>query len=287
MFRAIDPPRRDRFATAFCAAGPEEANSLGSSPRQEPGKRRRVGPESRNEMPNWNAGRFRATGGSAVPWSIVLLSLVSCSGEADPDASARSALLLDPSNPEWVEAAPPVWRARFETSKGHFLVEVEREAAPIGVDRFYNLIRLGYYDDTRFHRVSQGYIVQFGLHGDPAVNAAWLNQQLEDDPAQGSNVRGTFAFAMSPEPRTRNTQIYINLDDNTRNDQEPFSIFGRVIEGMDVVDQLYSGYGEESGSGVRHGRQGPIIEGGNEYLDREFPLLDRLVRAKIIGDPVP
>lgn len=225
------------------------------------------------------------TGEYALPWYILPLLLVGCSGQVEVDAEDRSILLLDPLNPEWTQEAPPMWQARFETSQGDFIVEVEREAAPVGVDRFYNLIRLGYYDDTRFHRVSQGYIVQFGLHGDPAVNAAWLNQQMEDDPAGGSNVRGTFAFAMSPEPRTRNTQIYINLDDNTRNDREPFSLFGRVMEGMDVLDQIYSGYGEDSGSGVRHGRQGPIIEGGNEYLDRDFPLLDRLVRASIIDGP--
>jgi homoserine O-acetyltransferase len=180
-----------------------------------------------------------------------------------------------------------VWRARFETTQGDFVVEVERDRAPLGVDRFYNLVRLGYYDDTRFHRVREGYIVQFGLHGDPAVNRAWLHQQLQDDPARGSNVRGTFAFARSPEPRTRNTQIYINLGDNTRNDAEPFALFGWVVEGMDVLDRLYSGYGEESGSGVRQGRQGPIIEGGNSYLDREFPLLDRLIRARILEEPAP
>ena len=217
--------------------------------------------------------------------TMVGLLLAGCSGEADVDAVGGKGLLLDPPHPEWALESPASWKALFETTKGHFVVEVQRERAPIGVDRFYNLVRLGYYDDTRFHRVSPGYIVQFGLHGDPAVNAAWLNQQMEDDPARGSNVRGTFAFAMSPEPRTRNTQIYINLGDNTRNDGEPFAIFGQVVEGMEVLDQIYSGYGEESGSGVRQGRQGPIIEGGNEYLDREFPLLDRLIRASIIDNP--
>ena len=218
--------------------------------------------------------------------TVFLFVLSGCGageGEQATGGSDRS-LLLDPSHPEWTPPAPPSWQARFETSKGDFVVEVERELAPIGVDRFFNLIRLGYYDDTRFHRVSEGYIVQFGLHGDPEVNAAWLHQHLPDDPAAGSNVRGTFAFAEAPDSETRNTQIYINLGDNTRNDTEPFSIFGRVVEGMEVLDQIYSGYGEESGSGVRQGRQGPIVEGGNEYLDREFPLLDRLIRARIIED---
>ena len=217
-----------------------------------------------------------------TPARILLLALLvggcaGCSSPTDP-----SALLLDPSSPEWIRPSPPAWHARFETSQGDFVVEAVREHAPIGADRFHNLVRLGYYNDTRFHRVSEGYIAQFGLHGDPRVNAAWLHQQIPDDPAHGSNVRGTLAFAMSPEPSTRNTQIYINLGDNTRNDAEPFAIFGQVVEGMQVLDRLYSGYGEESGSGVRQGRQGPIVEGGNEYLDHEFPLLDRIIRATLL-----
>ncbi|HEX7051185.1 MAG TPA: peptidylprolyl isomerase [Longimicrobiales bacterium] len=194
-------------------------------------------------------------------------------------------LLLDPTNPEWRRRAPDVYRARFETTKGVFVVEAVRAYAPIGADRFYNLVRLCYYDDARFHRVSRGYIAQFGLHGDPAVNRAWMHQQIPDDPRHGSNVRGTLAFAMTPEPNTRNTQVYINLGDNTRNDREPFAIFGRVVEGMDVLDRLYAGYGERSGGGLRQGRQGPIIEGGNAYLDREFPLLDRIIRATIVDVP--
>jgi homoserine O-acetyltransferase len=177
-----------------------------------------------------------------------------------------------------------VWHARFETSKGDFEIEAVREYAPNGSDRLYNLIRLGYQEDLRFHRVNPGYIVQWGLHGDPAVNAAWLDQQFPDDPKYGSNVRGTFAYARAPEPGTSNTQIYVNLADNTRNDTNPFAIFGRVTKGMEVLDSLYSGYGERSGSGVRQRQQGQIIEGGNEYLDREWPLLDRLYRAVIIEE---
>jgi homoserine O-acetyltransferase len=218
---------------------------------------------------------------------VLLLASLAAACTNQSSDTARADLLLDPSHPEWTRASPPVWRARFETSKGDFIVEAVREHAPIGVDRFYNLVRLGYYDDTRFHRVSEGYIVQFGLHGDPLVNAAWLHRQIPDDPAHGSNVRATLAFAMSPEPNTRNTQIYINLGDNTRNDAEPFALFGRVVEGMDVLDRIHSGYGEESGSGVRQGRQGPIVEGGNAYLDQNFPLLDRLIRATLVQDPPP
>jgi cyclophilin family peptidyl-prolyl cis-trans isomerase len=202
-----------------------------------------------------------------------------------PRGAAARAMLLDPHDPEWRRPSPPVWYARFETTKGDFLVECVRAHAPHGSDRFYNLIRLGYYNDARFHRVDPGYIAQWGLSGDPVVNAAWSHAQFPDDPKYGSNVRGTFAFARDTAPGTSNTQVYVNLRDNTRNDRDPFAIFGRVIRGMEVIDSLYSGYGERSGSGVRQRRQGEIIAGGNAYLDRAFPLLDHLIRAEIIDRP--
>jgi len=195
----------------------------------------------------------------------------------------RQALLRYPGDPEWQRPAPPVSYIRFETTKGVFVLELHRDWGPIGADRLYNLARLGYYDDTRFHRVNKNYIVQFGLHGDPAVNAAWKNQYLKDDPARSDNKRGTFAFSYKGPGNlnTRNTQIYINLADNSRNNGEPFTILGRVVEGMQVLDSLYSGYGENSGAGVRQGRQGPLESGGNAYMDREFPLLDRIKRATV------
>jgi homoserine O-acetyltransferase len=199
-------------------------------------------------------------------------------GTGDP---ANRSILLDPTHPEWSRPSPPLWRARFETSEGDFVIEAVRARAPNGSDRLYNLIRLGYQRDLRFHRVNAGYIVQWGLHGDPAVNAAWRDHPFPDDPKHGSNVRGTLAFARAPEPGTSNVQVYVNLADNTRNDGDPFAVFGRVVEGMEVLDHLYAGYGERSGSGVRQGRQGEIVEGGNAYLDREWPLLDRLQRAVI------
>ena len=195
------------------------------------------------------------------------------------------ALLLDPKDPEWRRRSPDVWYARFETTKGDVVVECERAHAPNGSDRFYNLIRLGYYDDARFHRVLPRYIAQWGLNGDPTVNQAWLHAQFPDDPKYGSNVRGTVAFARDTVPGTSNTQVYVNLRDNLRNDTNPFAVFGRVIRGMDVLDSLYSGYGERAGSGVRQRRQGAIVAGGNAYLDRQFPLLDRLIRAEIVETP--
>jgi homoserine O-acetyltransferase len=189
--------------------------------------------------------------------------------------------LRDQGNPLWSLAAPETYRVRVETSKGEFVMEVRRELAPRGADRFYHLVDTGFYDDSRFYRVIQGRFAQFGIPGDPAVARVWRNASFPDDPVRASNVRGTFAFAMTG-PNARTTQIYINTGDQVRQDADGFAPFGKVLEGMDVVDSLYKGYGETSGGGMRAGRQGRLFEEGNEYLDREFPLLDKLLRARII-----
>jgi cyclophilin family peptidyl-prolyl cis-trans isomerase len=219
------------------------------------------------------------TSSSARSVWLCMLTGVSAACTMSVTSSARS-VLLDPTHAEWSKPAPAVSRIQFETSKGTFIVEVIRAWAPLGADRFYNLARLGFYNDTRFHRVNANYIVQFGLSGDPAITAAWRGHELADDRPRSLNERGTFAFAMKG-PNTRLTQVYINLADNSRNNAEPFTILGLVVEGMDVVDRLYAAYGERSGSGMRQGRQGPIEQGGNAYLDREYPLLDRIIRACI------
>lgn len=192
-------------------------------------------------------------------------------------------LLLDPANAEWTKPAPAVSHLTFETTKGTFVLELVRANGPVGADRLYNLARLGYHDDTRIHRMRAGYIAQFGLHGDPAVNAAWRERYIPDDPARSRNLRGTFALSyMGPgRPNTRNTQIYINLADNTRNDAEPFTVLGRVVRGMDVIERFYAGYGENSGGGMRQGLQGPLERGGNAWMDREYPLLDRIISASV------
>ena len=190
-------------------------------------------------------------------------------------------ILLDPARPAWSEAAPDTFVARFETSAGDFAIEVVRAWAPVGADRFYNLVRHGYYDDSRFHRTVPDFIVQWGLAGDPEVTAAWIGETIPDDEAVvASNVRGTIAFAFT-EPHTRATQVYINLVDSSRLDVQGFPPFGRVVEGMEVVDRIYPGYGENSGGGLRRGDQSAIVAGGNDYLDREFPMLDRLLRATV------
>jgi homoserine O-acetyltransferase len=177
--------------------------------------------------------------------------------------------------------SPANFRVKFETTKGPFVVEARRDWAPNGVDRFYNLVRNGFFDDSRFYRVLPNYIAQFGIAGDPSVAAAWRARTIPADPEHGSNLRGTIGYAMvTPDART--TQLYINLADNLKNDHQGFTIIGKVVEGMDVVDRIYSGYGESSGGGMRAGRQQKLFEEGNPYLDREFPNLDKLLRASIL-----
>ena len=158
---------------------------------------------------------------------------------------------------------------------------MHRDWAPIGADRFYNLVRNGFFDDARFHRVVEGFIVQFGLPGDPAVAVNWLDETMPDDPVRESNTRGRIAYAFT-EPNTRTTQVFFSMADNSRLDTQGFAPFGELVEGMDVVSRIYSGYGEDSGGGVRRGDQSRIVAEGNVHLDREFPLLDRLLTARIV-----
>lgn len=196
-------------------------------------------------------------------------------------AGAQAPALRDPKNAIWSKKAPDVYRVRIDTSKGSVVLEVTRALAPRGVDRFYHLVETGFYDDSRFFRVIAGRFAQFGIPGNPAIGGIWRNQSFPDDPVRASNTRGTFAYAMTG-PDARTTQIYINTSDQLQQDVQGFAPFGKVIEGMDVVDKLYSGYGETSGSGMRAGKQGRLFEEGNAYLDREFPRLDKLIRARII-----
>jgi cyclophilin family peptidyl-prolyl cis-trans isomerase len=197
---------------------------------------------------------------------------------------ARHARLLQPDAPIWRERAPDTVRVRVETTKGPFVLEAYRAWAPHGVDRLYALVRSGYFDDSRFFRALPNYIVQFGIAGDPAVARAWRESAIPDDPPTVSNSRGTFGFSMRG-PNDRRTQIYINLVDNRRNDADGFALLGHVVEGMDVVDRLYSGYGSTSGGGMRQGQQDSLFGSGNAYLDRVFPKLDRLLHATLVNVP--
>jgi len=210
---------------------------------------------------------------------------------ADPPPAATPArektsraALLDPADPLWRRRAPEVFRARCETSQGPFEIEVRRQWAPQGADRFFALAAAGFFDDSRFFRVVAGFVAQFGVAGDPAVTAVWRDRTIPDDPVRQSNVRGTIAYAMTG-PVTRSTQLYVNLADNTRLDGQGFAPIGRVAGGMDAVDRLHAGYGEQAGGGMRGGRQGKLLAGGNAWLDAEFPRLDRLLRMRILEEP--
>ncbi len=205
---------------------------------------------------------------------LALLAAAQQSGEA----------LHDPHHVFWKTAAPPLYRVKIETTQGNFVMEVHRDWAPIGADRFYNLVRAGFYDDSRFFRVIAGRFAQFGIAGDPRVAAVWRNQAIPDDPVRQSNTRSTFAFAMTG-PGARTTQIYINTVDQSGapyyQDRQGFAPLGSIVSGMEVVNKLYSGYGESAGGGMRGGQQRRIFEEGNVHLDRDFPKLDKLVRATI------
>jgi cyclophilin family peptidyl-prolyl cis-trans isomerase len=207
-------------------------------------------------------------------------ALAVASGQSTGPAE-RTRALHDPKDPLWSRPSPDVYRVRIETTKGKITLEVTRALAPRGADRFYHLVEVGLYNNSRFYRVIIGRFAQFGIAGDPAIAKIWQNERFPDDSVKASNTRGTFAYAMTG-PDARTTQIYINTGDQSRQDAMGFAPFGKVVEGMDVLDNLYAGYAEQSGGGMRAGHQGKLFEEGNAYLDREFPLLDKLLRAKIV-----
>jgi len=191
------------------------------------------------------------------------------------------ARLLNPADPEWRRSAPPQFVVRLDTSRGVMIIGVARAVAPRAADRFYNLVRHGYYDESRFFRVVSGRWAQFGINGDPRISRAWRSQTIPDEPRVESNVRGSVAFAWA-EANGRATQVFINLRDNSETlDAQGFAPFGIVTRGMDVADALYAGYGEESGGGIRGGRQDPLFEGGTEFLIRTYPRLDYIRQATI------
>jgi peptidyl-prolyl cis-trans isomerase A (cyclophilin A) len=210
----------------------------------------------------------RALALALVSWLCVV---VGYGGEGDESS------LLKPQSPAMNQTAPTTFKVRFETSKGDFIVEVQRGWAPAGADRFYNLVKNGFYDGARFFRVISGFMAQFGINGDPKVSAVWREQRIKDDPVQQSNTRGFIAYAMAG-PNTRTTQLFINYGDNSRLDQRGFAPFGRVIAGMEVVDQLYAAYGEGAPQG-RGPSQVRIQQEGNAYLTSSFPELDYIKKA--------
>jgi peptidyl-prolyl cis-trans isomerase A (cyclophilin A) len=191
-------------------------------------------------------------------------------------AAAQSPL----SNPGALRVqAPATFKVRFDTSKGPFVVEVTRAWAPKGADRFYNLVKNGFYDNVRFFRVISGFMVQFGISGDPGVMANWRTAQIPDDPVTQSNTRGMITFAMAG-PNTRTSQVFINFADNSRLDQSGFAPFGKVVSGMNAVDALNAEYGEGAPRG-RGPDQSRLQSEGNAYLAKDFPRMDYIKKATI------
>jgi peptidyl-prolyl cis-trans isomerase A (cyclophilin A) len=235
------------------------------------------------EVSNGNSGNGASTALVTTPLSAMP------AGPVAPPASAAAAApapassgplasvvhpgLLEPSSAK--EQAPDVFRAKFTTAKGDFVIEVHRDWAPNGADRFYNLVKAGFYDDTRFFRNVEKFMVQFGISGDPKVSAAWQHADIQDDPVKQSNKLGYVTFAQTSLPNSRGTQVFINTNDNTRLDASRFAPFGQIVKGMTVVEALYNGYGESP-------NQGQIQSHGNAYLDAQFPLLDGTKHAEIV-----
>jgi peptidyl-prolyl cis-trans isomerase A (cyclophilin A) len=187
-------------------------------------------------------------------------------------AVAGQASLKTPSS--LTEQAPATYKAAFDTSVGTFVITVHRAWAPLGADRFYNLVKNGFFDETRFFRVVPNFMVQFGINGDPAIASAWMPARLKDDPSSGhSNKKGYVTFATSG-PNSRTTQVFINFKDNTFLDSQGFSPFGEVTSGMDVVEKITDQYGEKP-------NQGQIQSTGNTYLKASFPKLDYVKKATI------
>ena len=211
-----------------------------------------------------------------VRWMLLAAGIIGALATASPAAQIDGTkdALRDPSL--LADTAPAVFRARFETSKGRFEIEVHRDWAPLAADRFFNLVKYGFYDSNRFFRVRPGFVAQWGIHGDPFIQRAWRDANLKDEPVKQSNLRGFVSFTNENSPQSRYTQVFINLRDNPELDKDNFPAFGQVISGMENVDTLYGGY---AGPKEPDGRR--IIREGNEYLQKEYPRLDFITIATI------
>jgi peptidyl-prolyl cis-trans isomerase A (cyclophilin A) len=210
-------------------------------------------------------------------FALPLVAVLAFAADAAAFPQSNHPAMLDPSKA--TDKAPETFRAKFETTKGDIVFECTREWAPNGVDRFYNLVKIGFYDDVALFRVAKGFVVQWGIHGDPKVSAAWQRSNLAPDPPKQSNTRGMLTYAMGRTPDTRTTQVFINFADNKNLDQMGFAPICKVAEGMDVADSFYSEYGEAVTE-----KQGPITMQGNEYLKASWPKLDYIKTATIVGE---
>ena len=213
--------------------------------------------------------------------ALALLLLTACDAPAPPAPTAPPAPaasadpLLDPNHPEMRKAAPASYKVVLQTDVGGILLEITREWAPLAADRFYNLVRHGFYDSARFFRVVPNFVAQFGLNGDPRISAVWRNANLPDEPRKASNERGTIAFAKAG-PNSRTTQVFLNFKHNANLDSPAmdFAPFGRIIAGIDVLDAINAEYAERPD-------QGRIQLEGNAYLTREFPRLSFILKASV------
>jgi peptidyl-prolyl cis-trans isomerase A (cyclophilin A) len=227
---------------------------------------------------------------------IVIVSGLAAFAQTPPPAKtpAKTPSATRPNplmNPAALNAkAPDLFRVKFETTKGDFVVEVHRDWAPLGADRFYNLVKNKFFTDNAFYRYSPGFIVQFGVAANPAVGKVWQNAKIKDDPVKESNKLGTLTFAMGG-PGTRSTDFFINLKDNAPLDTmagTAFAPIGKVTEGMDIVTGLYSGYGEMAEMNNPKGpSQSRLMAEGNAYLTKNFPLLDKIKTATVIFPEAP
>ena len=208
---------------------------------------------------------------------VALVSAIPALPAGQAETHSRTHMTTDPAllHPAELKAkAPDVYDVKFTTTKGDFVVQVNRAWAPIGADRFYNLVKHGFFTGAPFFRVVPGFIIQFGLTGDPAVNRVWQNANIKDDPVTQSNKPGYLTFATAG-PNTRTTQLFINFGNNTFLDNQGFAPFGQVTSGMDVVKNLYSGYGESP-------NQGAITSQGKAYIEKNFPKIDSIVSATVM-----
>lgn len=215
------------------------------------------------------------------PHAIACFAALALAPLLAPVAAAQEPSLSNPAS--LTETAPEIYYVKLDTTKGAVIIEVHRAWAPNGADRFYNLVKYGFYDDARFFRVLPGFVAQFGLSGDAKLNALWGSARIADDPVKEANRRGTVTFAMAG-PNTRTTQVFINIGSNTALDGKGFAPFGKVISGMKTVDMFYDKYGEGAPKGLGPD-QGRIRTEGTAYLLTDFPALDYIKKATIVEKP--
>jgi peptidyl-prolyl cis-trans isomerase A (cyclophilin A) len=218
-----------------------------------------------------------------VAGALLLSGLTSVAQDkTEPKTDEKKASTADLTQPaKLTEKAPDTFKVKFDTTKGAFTIEVTRAWSPNGADRFYNLVKAGYFKDIAFFRVVPGFMAQFGMSGDPALTKAWAHANIADDPVKGSNTRGTITYAMGG-PNTRSTQFFINFGNNVRLDSMGFSPFGKIVEGMDVVDKINGEYGDMPQQGGSGPNPDHIAMEGNAYLKKSFPNLDYIKSATVL-----